>query len=208
MHKGTLDDFPDHENPAGEWLSVWLPWLKRLPFYLDLGGIRAVHATWHPESIALLEGRSLADRKFFALVSDKRSPEREAVEILLKGTTVRLPGDVRSGNRTSAARRSIRARWWELPCCGTNSCAHAFPPGSSFPMAPLGEETLAQIPGYPHDAPPVFFGHYPKPAHAPLHPERHNVACLDHRAAKNGPLVAYRWMGEDHIDPLHYLSHE
>lgn len=26
MHTGTLADFPDYEDPAGEWLSLWLPW--------------------------------------------------------------------------------------------------------------------------------------------------------------------------------------
>jgi len=207
MHQGTLDDFPDHESPQSEWRTRWLPWIKRLPFYLDLGGIRAVHATWHPESVALLKGRSLANRKFFTAVSDKRHPLRAAVEILVKGISVELPESAVAGKRAGALRRGIRARWWELPCCGTNACSHASPPGLARARDPLSAETFAQIPGYPHDAPPVFFGHYPKPASAPLQPERHNVACLDHRAAKNGPLVAYRWMGETHIDPRHYASH-
>lgn len=60
---------------------------------------------------------------------------------------------------------------------------------------------------YPANAPPVFFGHYFKPADAALHPERPNVACLDHSAAKDGPLVAYRWNGEAAINPNHYLTH-
>ncbi len=207
-HKGTLDDFPDYQNPDGEWLSEWIPWFKRLPLYLDLGRIRAVHATWHPESIALLNGWSLANRKFFALVSNKRSPERSAVETLLKGIPVELPKGATPVRRAAAARRAIRARWWELPCCGTSACAHRYPPDALSLNDPLSEATFAQIPGYPHDAPPVFFGHYPKPAHAPLSPERHNVACLDHRAAKNGPLVAYRWAGEKRINPRHYVSHD
>lgn len=208
MHQGTLDDFPDHESPLSEWRTRWLPWLKRLPFYLDLGEIRAVHATWHPESIALLKRRSLANRKFFAAISDKRHPLRAAVEILVNGITVKLPmDDTLTGKRAGAVRRGIRARWWELSCCGTDACTHASPAAPADALFPLSAETFAQIPGYPHDAPPVFFGHYPKPAGAPLQPERHNVACLDHRAAKKGPLVAYRWMGETHIDPQHYVSH-
>jgi hypothetical protein len=61
----------------------------------------------------------------------------------------------------------------------------------------------------PLDAPPVFFGHYLKPGKSPLSPERHNVACLDHAAAKDGPLLAYRWKGESEIKPQHYVpSHE
>ena len=48
MHQGTLDDFPDYEEPTSEWLSVWIPWMKDLPFFLELGNFRVVHATWHP----------------------------------------------------------------------------------------------------------------------------------------------------------------
>jgi hypothetical protein len=32
------------------------------------------------------------------------------------------------------------------------------------------------------------------------------VACLDWSAAKDGPMVAYRWDGESHIDPDHFVA--
>jgi len=60
---------------------------------------------------------------------------------------------------------------------------------------------------YAADERPVFFGHYFKPADSKVHPERHNVACLDHSAATGGPLLAYRWKGESEINPEHYVSH-
>lgn len=60
---------------------------------------------------------------------------------------------------------------------------------------------------YPEDAPPVFVGHYFKPANSPLLPERPNLAVIDHSAAKDGPLVAYRWKGEATLHPKHYLTH-
>lgn len=53
----------------------------------------------------------------------------------------------------------------------------------------------------------MFFGHYFKPADSRLHPESDNVACLNHSAAKDGPLVAYRWKGEAKIKPEHYVTH-
>jgi hypothetical protein len=71
----------------------------------------------------------------------------------------------------------------------------------------VAEEALPLFQPYDAEAPPVFFGHYFKPAYSPLHPERHNVACLDHSAAKDGPLVGYRWKGEPSIKPEHYLTH-
>lgn len=42
---------------------------------------------------------------------------------------------------------------------------------------------------------PVFVGHYWLTGSvAPLHDK---VACLDYSGARGGPLVAYRWRGED-----------
>ena len=34
MHQGTLDDFADYDDPESEWHQVWMPWMKRLPFFL------------------------------------------------------------------------------------------------------------------------------------------------------------------------------
>jgi hypothetical protein len=91
MHQGTLDDFPDFKNPAGEWRTVWIPWFKRLPIFLDLGGLRAVHACWHPQHIARLAGRTLEDDDFLHAAADKATPEGEAIEAVLKGIEVPLP---------------------------------------------------------------------------------------------------------------------
>lgn len=207
MHEGTLADFPEHMDPAGEWLAVWLPWMKRLPFYLDLGVFRAVHATWHPEFIERLNGRNLGDHTFFLAASDKSSPEGEALEVLLKGVEVNLPDGVRFADHSGASRGKIRARWGVLPDSGIGYDGLVFPSNPSIPADPVRAESFAQIPGYALEAPPVFFGHYFKPADSPLHPERHNVACLDHSAAKEGPLVAYRWNGGATINPEHFISH-
>jgi hypothetical protein len=58
--------------------------------------------------------------------------------------------------------------------------------------------------GYPPDAPPVFFGHYWLSADRPtlLAP---NVACLDFSVAKGGFLCAYRWDGEQMLDPSNFV---
>ena len=208
MHAGTLADFPDHEDPAGEWLSLWLPWMKRLPFFLDLGGFRAVHATWHPEFIDRLDGRNFEDEEFFVAASDKSTPEGEAMETLLKGVEVRLPDGIRFTDHTGASRSNIRARWWELPNGGIGYDGLVFPPNPAIPDEPVGEEAFAEIPGYAPDAPPVFFGHYFKPGRSPLGPERPNVACLDFSASNDGPLVAYRWQGCEHLHVEHYIAHE
>jgi len=209
MHQGTLDDFPDHDDRASEWHQVWMPWMKRLPFHFDFGGFRAVHATWHEEMIDRIAGRSLECPEFFLAASNKHTEEGEALETLLKGVEVELPDGIRSTGHTGASRGNIRARWWELPDSGIGYDHLVFPHNPAIPAAPVRAESFAQISGYPVDAPPVFFGHYLKPGKSALAPERHNVACLDHAAAEDGPLVAYRWKGESKIKPEHYVaSHE
>jgi hypothetical protein len=60
---------------------------------------------------------------------------------------------------------------------------------------------------YNENAPPVFVGHYYKSANAAFNPERHNVACLDYSAAVDGPLVAYRWKGEQSMKAENYIAH-
>jgi hypothetical protein len=207
MHQGTLDDFADYKDPESEWMQVWIPWMKRLPFFLELGGFRAVHATWHPEMIDRIAGRNLECPKFFLAASNKHTEEGEALETLLKGVEVELPVGVGFTDHTGASRRNIRARWWELPDSGIGYDGLVFPSNPAIPSAPVRAEAFAQIPGYALDAPPVFFGHYFKPADSPVHPERHNVACLDHSAAKDGPLVAYRFKGGAAIDPAYYVLH-
>ena len=207
MHQGTLDDFPDHKNPESEWRRVWMPWMKRLPFFLDLGGFRAVHATWHPGMIARIAGRDLECPDFFLACSNKGNPEGEAVEILLKGIEVPLPHPHSFEDHTKAIRRNFRARWWEAVSRGHLCSDLIFPPSDQIKEWPVAEEALPLFQPYDAEAPPVFFGHYFKPAYSPLHPERHNVACLDHSAAKDGPLVGYRWKGEPSIKPEHYLTH-
>jgi hypothetical protein len=209
MHQGTLDDFPDHADPSSEWRSLWLPWMKQLPFHLDLGGFRAVHATWHDESIARVNGRSMEDEAFLLATSDPATAEGAAMEILLKGIEAALPAGVEFKDATEDPRKNIRVRWWQLLGSEIGYDELVFPPNPKIPDHQVPPEAFAEIPGYPLDAPPVFFGHYLKPADSPLVPESHNVACLDHAAAKNGPLVAYRWQGETTLNPENYIvSHE
>ncbi len=205
MHQGTLNDFPDYDQPESEWHQVWMPWIKQLPFFLEMGCLRAVHATWHSEMIERVRGRNLECAEFFLAASNKHTKEGGALEVLLKGVEVELPNGMKFIDHTKAVRGNIRVRWWELPSHGMGYDDLVFPASSSIPSDEVNQEFFNQIPGYAMDEPPVFFGHYFKPADSPLHPERDNVACLDHSAAKEGPLVAYRWKGEASIKPEHYM---
>ncbi len=50
---------------------------------------------------------------------------------------------------------------------------------------------------------PLFVGHYWETGNPT--PLAKNVACVDYSVAKNGRLVAYRWEGEDELDPKRFL---
>lgn len=209
MHQGTLDDFPGYDDPQSEWHQVWMPWMKSLPFYLDLGGFRAVHATWHPGIIARIGKQHFDDEVFFLACSSEKTPEGRALEILLKGIEVPLPSPHTFDDHTGAVRKHFRARWWQAVTHEDLCCDLVFPPSQQILDWPVAPEALSMFQPYEAEAPPVFFGHYFKPAHSPLQPEKHNVACLDHASAIGGPLVAYRWKGESQIKPEHYItSHE
>lgn len=112
-----------------------------------------------------------------------------------KGVEVDLPDGVLFTDQTGDRRGSVRARWWELPDSGIGYDGLVFPSNPRIPAVPVTEKSFAQIPSHPLESPPVFFGHYLKPAGSPLQPERRNVAFLDHSASTDGPLVAYRLRG-------------
>jgi hypothetical protein len=108
----TLYQFKDHR---GE-LEDYLLWFRTLPLWLDLGEVRAVHAAWHVPSMDALAGFPDGGR----LVSDELlqactvigSNEYIAVENLLKGMEISLPGGATFTDPDGNVRSKMRARWW------------------------------------------------------------------------------------------------
>ena len=127
--------------------------------------------------------------------------------MLLKGIEVPLPAGRFFTDHTGTQRGQFRARWWETPGDDILCRDLVFPISDQIGAVPVDPAARHMFSPYPADARPVFFGHYLKPGTSPLQPERHNVACLDHSGATDGPLVAYRWQGEASIKPQHYLCH-
>jgi hypothetical protein len=177
-----------------EW-EEWKLWMKRLPMFLDLGELRAVHAAWDAAAIAIVAGRSIEDEAFLHLSAQYHAPEFHAVEILLKGPELAMPEGYLFTDKEGVERHKVRVRWWDIPeAAQVSHLAMPEPfevPGDAEP------QDLRRIPNYAPDEPPVFFGHYWFPAdfkRAPLAP---NIACLDYSGAfGDNPLTAYRWDGE------------
>ena len=178
-----------------------IEWFLTLPLWLDLPGLRVVHACWHPPSLAYLSnvlgpGARLS-KELMPLASQESgaaSPQPSvfsAVEALTKGIEIPLPAGNSFADKYGIPRTSVRVRWWENGA-------------KTYQTAALLHEDLRQrlsnapIPegasfGYHADL-PVFIGHYWLTGDpTPLTP---NVACVDYSVGHGGPLCAYRWQGE------------
>jgi hypothetical protein len=170
-------------------------WFKTLPLWLDLPGLRIVHACWHQESMDLLRpllgpGQTLSEEAI-VLGSRKGHPVYEAIEVVCKGPEVALPPGISFEDKGGKVRHEVRVRWWQADL-STYRKAAIGPPGdmAMIPDAPMPAEWRA----HPYSGPPVLFGHYWFTGKPEVISPR--FACLDYSVANNGPLVAYRWDGE------------
>ena len=181
-----------------------LDWFRALPFSLETGGIRVVHAVWHPTSLKVIAGRTCSSEAFMCKATTKGTPERKAVQIVLKGIRVPTPKDQTHIDRFGISRSQGRIRWWLDPTRLTyEDLLFPSPVGASSDSGPSVED-LSNVEPYPIDSPPVFIGHYCLPD---SEPKTHgNIVCVDGCVTCDGILWAYRHNGERILDPLHLVS--
>lgn len=186
QHAETL-----RQVPAGE-LASYLDWFRTLPLWLDMDGLRVVHACWDESQMALIRG-PVTD-EFLASACRKGRPLFGPVETVLKGKEVPLPPGVRFRDKDGHARAATRVKWYE-PSEGQSFRTYAMASEAIDSDEPLPAEVHRAAVPYPTDAKPVFVGHYWLSG---ARPEllRGNVACVDWSVAKGGFLCAYRWDGE------------
>lgn len=196
----TLGQFAGLDD---EWAD-WLEWMKSLPMFLDMGGLRAVHACWDAQSMQQLKGKCLTDDEFLHASAKRGTRLCGAVDHVLKGPEMDMPDGCLYHDKEGIARRSVRVRWWDIPKAARVSHLAMPIPFDEPGEAEVGQ--LRQMPNYGPEEPPVFFGHYWLPADQEKAPLRHNIACLDFSAAREGPMVAYRWNGERELTPLNFVT--
>jgi hypothetical protein len=186
-------------------------WFHTIPLWLDLGGVRVIHACWHEQSMRGIAGQlrdGCLTTNLVVKASRRGSPEHEAIEVLLKGPEVDLPHPHHYMDKGGTRRTRARLRWWD-PEARTYATAAHIPEGSltedGQPMPPLPDEPLADVDAPVYDSHvPLVVGHYwfsgdPEPMHA-------RVACVDYSVGRGGPLVAYRWDGEDELRREHFVA--
>ena len=207
QHEDFLREVGDGSRAHGEWVS----WFRTIPLWLDLGGLRVVHACWHEPSMAMLAphltpAQSLTD----AVVRAPRgTPLYDAVEILLKGPEIPL-GEGRSYvDKDDNPRTRARYRWWD-PAATTLRLGAEIPGGATtadgepFPDLPDDPLDVDALPRYTGDV-PVIHGHYWRTGRP--HISSPTIACVDYSAGKGGDLVAYRWSGETVLRDDHFVSY-
>ncbi len=188
-------------------LEDHIEWFKTLPLWLELDGLRVVHACWDPSALALIEQRARqtggTNDAFFRMAAERDDALFGAVETVLKGPEMDLPAGCSFKDSDGNTRKRSRTRWYltepERRTWREYSFAFDRDVVTAIPDEPLGDSeegraVAATATPYPEDAPPVFIGHYWMPGEVKPAPLAENVVCLDYSVArKGGVLCGYRW---------------
>lgn len=197
QHQATLDQFATIDPE--EWRSH-LEWFKGLPLFLEIEGLRIVHAAWDESLIRIMRGRSFHDPDVLTLAATKGTSEFQAVEKLLKGPEIPLPEGCSCDDKEGVERTEMRVAWWlSRPKKKRVSYADiSMPNGSEVPDVLVPAPLLESLPSYGRREPPVIFGHYALVLPSPKLLER-NAVCVDYNIARDGFLTAYSWAGEKQL---------
>ncbi|MDP6537063.1 MAG: metallophosphoesterase [Gammaproteobacteria bacterium] len=204
QHEAFLDEYSGAKNKKA--LEEVLAFFYSLQLWLDLDGVRVVHASWHP-------GHMEAIRKIRGDDANKLTPDMlvgactegselyNAIEALLKGIEHPLPDGVIHYDKENTARTNVRV-WAHHNEFKTLRDIIVMPIDLDDEILdiPVVEDF---VPGYGETDKPVFLGHYWRRGH-PVK-LRDNVACLDYSVAKDGKLVAYRWSGETKLEDSNFF---
>jgi len=201
QHRAFLTEVEDKTALHAEIIN----WFLTLPLWLDLPGLRVVHACWHDGYMAELRphlSEALQLNPVLMLQASRKGqmPYR-TVEGLTKGLESRLPDGHSFQDKDGHTRHEVRIKWWDTDA--TNYRDLAIMPEhirQKLPDIKLESDLRSSY----DNVKPVFFGHYwmtgtPKQ----LSP---TAACVDYSAAKDGPLVAYRWDGEPVLDDRNFVG--
>lgn len=183
----------------------WVGWFRGMPLALDLGGLRAVHAWWGDAARhAVTQARGgeiglLDDELMMAMYHDPAL--KSARKLLTCGVEWELPAgsfiEDKEGHKHPDARLAV----WRHEAKQLREIA-IVPPGSEHlvPDLPIPDDVRHG----PVTGAPILFGHHW--FSGPLKLESPKVACLDWSAATGGPLVAYRWEGEQELQHGHLVA--
>lgn len=165
---------------------------------MDLGDIRLCHAWWNQNYINRIainsNGNGLLNEEFLFASFDKGHKDWAVMEGVTKGLEITLPDGHSFTDHSGFERNKIRVKWWD-----ENATTYR-------KAAMVGESYRENMPDIllPHTVKlgnesrkPTFLGHYWLTGEPTI--QNATTAVLDYSAAKDGPLVAYRWNGEQEL---------
>jgi hypothetical protein len=178
-----------YEETPALWAET-ISWFKTLPLWLDLKGLRVVHACWDREYINRIrqyqEGSTLLGNELLEASADSRTWQHTAIETLLKGKEIPLPEGKHFCDGDGNRRHDIRISWWASAKTYREAFMGPESARTNIPYDPIDGDHLIE---YGVDEKPVFLGHYwfeGQPTRLAK-----NIACLDYSVAKpGGKLVA------------------
>ena len=195
QHESFLTAF-GHATP--EALS-WTDWFLTLPLWLDLGGLRLVHACWRDQDIATIAARRPDGRLHPDDLPEIHSESSEfgrAVKRLVSGPEVLLPSGLSFVDGGGTVRLAVRLAWWRNDMPTWRDAVLSVDDVTRLPDTPLPDDLRAEA--YPSDATPVLVGHYKMRGL----PQVSGVAAsLDYPAT----ACAYRWSGEKTLKQNHLV---
>lgn len=180
-------------------------WFRTLPPFIDLGGIRVVHGCWDDAAVNTLlssgwgaPNSELTDELLVQIGQHvPRTQECDLVKarkLLTCGLEIPLPSGRFVQSKDGHSFDNVRIASWRDWACEFHEVA----------LVPKGQEELLRGMEWPSDlliakieGAPIFVGHHWFTGHPAI--ESPKLACLDWSAAKDGPLVAYRWSGESEL---------
>ncbi|MCT4648002.1 MAG: metallophosphoesterase [Carboxylicivirga sp.] len=188
-----------------EALQKDIKWLRTLPFFLKLNGIRIVHAYWNDEHIAKLQHLHTDGKLKRSTLKSLLRPEsnlRKAFFETIKGIEFTMPGDLLIKDADNVKRNNFRVKWWTKPKGKTFkklSYGNKFElPDYTIPLEIIGDYKI-----YSKSEPMVFIGHYCM-GRGPMIPTK-NVCCVDACITGSGRLAAYCYSGEDELDENNFV---
>ena len=201
--KSSLKAFEDSQKK----LQKYLDWFKTLPLFLELDGLRVIHATWDKKHISFFKEQypknKLSDELLHKSM-EKGTKEHEAIESILKGVEVPLPKGFTFFDSDGNERKQLRIKWWESPQ-GKTFRDLAMREADKIPDVEIPEGFNNGYIDYPETDPPLFLGHYCLRETEPFLFKK-NICCVDFCVVKAGFLTAYRWDGEKELDTAKFVK--
>jgi hypothetical protein len=189
----TVNEFSDDPE---EWKNH-IRWLRGLPLFLELDGLRIVHACWSDEAVEFIRQNlpqgKIKKEVFRKLRKEPESPLSRNIWLLTRGIQFKMPGDLKIVSNKGISPRTFRIKWWEEPYNKTFGQL-SFEAKYQLPEYTIPPQLLPESLPYGENNPPLFFGHYCR-KDGP-HIISHNLCCIDACIAGSKTLLAYRWDGE------------